>query len=141
MIYPSISGVYVSAGVTLTDKPCPPGCSKCSTTREPGTGKQLGFCITISYKRCGGKGTWEHSRKRGPCPVAVPVKKVPVAAAAGEHSRLFLFFVYLIGQNFGGQNCRKYDLLPKILSAEIFCPLKISTCLINVKLMLKHFSL
>ena len=31
---------------------------------------------------------------------------------------------YLIGQNFGGQNCRESDLLPKILSAEKFCPPK-----------------
>ena len=49
---------------------------------------------------------------------------------------------YLIGQNFGGQICRKSDLLqkilsaemfcpPKILSAEIFCPLKYKTCQIN----------
>ena len=28
-------------------------------------------------------------------------------------------FIYLIGQNFGGQNCRKSDLLPNILSTEI----------------------
>ena len=28
-------------------------------------------------------------------------------------------FIYLIGQNFGGQNFRKSDLLPKVLSAEI----------------------
>ena len=32
---------------------------------------------------------------------------------------------YLIGQNFGGQNCRKSDLLPKILSAENFVRRKI----------------
>ena len=32
---------------------------------------------------------------------------------------------YLIGQNFSGQICRKSDLLPKILSAEIFCPLNV----------------
>ena len=31
---------------------------------------------------------------------------------------------YLIGQNFGGQKCRKFSLLPKILSAETFCPPK-----------------
>ena len=47
----------------------------------------------------------------------------------------FAGLAYLIGQNFGGQNFRKSDLLPKILSAEkfgppkilsaeIFCPLK-----------------
>ena len=30
---------------------------------------------------------------------------------------------YLIGQNFGGQNCRKSDLVPKILSAEKFRPI------------------
>ena len=34
------------------------------------------------------------------------------------------FPVYLIGQNFGGQNCQKSNLLPKILSAEKFCPPK-----------------
>ena len=59
---------------------------------------------------------------------------------------------YLIGQNFGGQNCRKSDMLPKILSgenfclpkifsAEIFCPLKSKTCQINTNLMLKHIFL
>ena len=59
--------------------------------------------------------------------------------------------IYLIGQNFGGKNCRKSDLLPKILSAkkfsppkilsgEIFCPLKSKTCLINTNLMLSYFS-
>ena len=56
---------------------------------------------------------------------------------------------YLIGQNFGGQNCRKFDWLPKILSAEkfcppkilsaeMFCPLKSKTCQIDKNLMLKH---
>ena len=30
-----------------------------------------------------------------------------------------LQFVYLIGQNFGRQKCRKSSLLPKIVSAEI----------------------
>ena len=50
---------------------------------------------------------------------------------------------------FGEQNCRKSDLMPKILSvenfcppkvlsAEIFCPLKSKTCKINKNLMLKH---
>ena len=33
--------------------------------------------------------------------------------------------VYLIGQKFGGQNCRKFGLMPKFLSAEKFCPPKI----------------
>ena len=37
----------------------------------------------------------------------------------------FISVEYLIGQNFGEQKCRKYDLLPKILSAEKFCPPKI----------------
>ena len=32
---------------------------------------------------------------------------------------------YLIGQKFGGQNCRKFGLAPKVLSAEKFCPPKI----------------
>ena len=47
----------------------------------------------------------------------------------------------LIGQNFGGQNCRKSVLLPKILStpnifsAEIFCLLKSKTRQINTNLM------
>ena len=36
----------------------------------------------------------------------------------------WVFSFYLRGQNFGGQNCQKSDLLPKILSAEIFCQLK-----------------
>ena len=56
----------------------------------------------------------------------------------------------LFGQNFGGQNFRKSDLLPKILSAEnfyppkilsaeIFCPLKSKTCQINTNLMLKTY--
>ena len=46
--------------------------------------------------------------------------------------RLLLLFlhvqthtIYLIGQKFGGHNCRKFDLVPKILSAEYFCPPKI----------------
>ena len=29
---------------------------------------------------------------------------------------------YLIGQKFGGHYCRKFGLMPKILSAEKFCP-------------------
>ena len=33
--------------------------------------------------------------------------------------------VYLIGQNFGGQNFRNFEFVPKILSAEKFCPPKI----------------
>ena len=56
---------------------------------------------------------------------------------------------YLIGQNFGGQNCRNSDWLPKILSAEKFClpkifsaekfcPLKYKTCQINTHFILKH---
>ena len=62
---------------------------------------------------------------------------------------------YLIGLNFGGLNSRKSILLPKIVSAEIFCLPKIMSaeifqaeiqnipCTIkayhnNVKLMLKH---
>ena len=60
--------------------------------------------------------------------------------------------IYLIGQNFGGQSCRKSDCLPKILSAEkfctpkvlsaeIFCPLKSKTCQISTNLMLKHIFL
>ena len=32
---------------------------------------------------------------------------------------------YLIGQNFGGQKCRKFGFVPKILSAEKFCLPKI----------------
>ena len=50
----------------------------------------------------------------------------------------------------GGQNCRKYDLLPKILSAEkfcppkilsaeIFCPLKFKICQMNTNLILNFF--
>ena len=55
---------------------------------------------------------------------------------------------YLIGQNFGGQKCRKSGLLPKILSAEIFYRLKFKIYpvplpsnhieLINMKFMLKY---
>ena len=59
---------------------------------------------------------------------------------------------YLIGQNFGGQNCPKSDLLPKVLSAtkfcppksfvrRKFCPMKSKTCLINTNLMFKHIFL
>ena len=33
--------------------------------------------------------------------------------------------VYLIEQNFGGQNCRKSDLIPKIIVRRKFCPPKI----------------
>ena len=32
--------------------------------------------------------------------------------------------VYLIGKKFGGHNCRKFRLVPKILTAENFCPPK-----------------
>ena len=32
-------------------------------------------------------------------------------------------FIYLIGQNFGGQNCRKSDLLPQIFVRRKFCPI------------------
>lgn len=32
---------------------------------------------------------------------------------------------YLIGQKFGGPNCRKSNLLPKILSADNFCQPKL----------------
>ena len=39
--------------------------------------------------------------------------------------KLCTICVYLIGQNFGGQNCRKFDEVPKFLSAENFCPPKI----------------
>ena len=31
----------------------------------------------------------------------------------------------LIGQKFGGHNCRKFGLVPKIMSAENLCPPKI----------------
>ena len=37
---------------------------------------------------------------------------------------VFFVFMYLIGQNFGGQKCRKSGLLPKILSPEKICPPK-----------------
>ena len=42
------------------------------------------------------------------------------------NSRFEIFLaVYLIGQIFGGQKCRNFDLVPKILSAEKFIPPKI----------------
>ena len=40
---------------------------------------------------------------------------------------------YLIGQKFGGQNCRKFGLAPKVLSAEKFCPPKILSAEIFVR--------
>ena len=47
------------------------------------------------------------------------IKKKKRVIGEGERTR------YLIGQKFGGQNCRKFRLVPKILSAEKFCPPKI----------------
>ena len=58
----------------------------------------------------------------------------------------FLTLTYLVGQNFGAKKCRKFGLsaenfcLPKILSAEIFCPLKFKSHQNNNKLVLKRFS-
>ena len=46
---------------------------------------------------------------------------------------------YLIRQNFGGQKCCKFTLLPKILSAEKFCPPKIMSAEIFCKLKFKIY--
>ena len=55
--------------------------------------------------------------------------------------RVFVVLIeYLFGLNFGGQNCRKSDWLPKILSAEIFCQQKFKTCQINIISYEKLFS-
>ena len=45
--------------------------------------------------------------------------------------------IYLIGQNFVGQKCRKSGLLPKILSSEKCCQPKILSAEIFSKLKFK----
>ena len=57
---------------------------------------------------------------------------------ARELVKYLLFYLQkYYGQNFGAQNCRKSDLLPKILSAEIF-PLK---SIKDIKLIQTHISI
>ena len=46
---------------------------------------------------------------------------------------------YLIGQKFGGQNCRKLGSVPKILSDEKFCPPKVLSAEFFFSIQKRHF--